>query len=144
MRRGEWGRKGYSLVIRQGGAPHIYVVDDRPDFLGLMEDVLSDEGYEVTTFRCGAEVVGATARRRPDLIISDLRLGGESGFDLLRALQSDPVSSDIPILLCTAATLDIEDHKEEPDLNIPVLYKPFEVDDLLTRVRETLEGRASR
>ncbi len=132
------------MVIRQGGAPHIYVVDDRPDFLGLMEDVLSDEGYEVSTFRCCAEVVDATARSRPDLIISDLRLGDESGFDLLRALQSDAVTSGIPILLCTAATLDIEEHREEPNLNVPVLYKPFEVDDLLTRVRETLEGRGSR
>ncbi len=132
------------MVIRQSGAPRIYVVDDRPDFLGLMEDVLSDEGYEVSTFLSCAEVVDATAGSRPDLIISDLRLGDESGFDLMQALQSDPVSSDIPILLCTAATLDIEEHREEPDLSVPVLYKPFEVDDLLTRVRETLEGRPSR
>ncbi len=120
------------------------MVDDRPDFLGLMEDVLSDEGYEVSTFLSCAEAVSATAGSRPDLIISDLRLGGESGFDLVRALQSDPVLSGIPILLCTAATLDVEEQIEEPDLNVPVLYKPFEVDDLLTRVRETLEGRASR
>ncbi len=129
---------------QQCGVPRIYVVDDRPDFLRLMEDVLSDEGYEVTTFRCCAEVVGAITSRRPNLIITDLRLGGESGFDLLRALKRDSVSSDIPILLCTAATLDIEEQMEEPNLNVPVLYKPFEIDDLLTRVRETLEGKASR
>ncbi len=132
------------MVNQQRGAPRIYVVDDLPDFRRLMEDVLYEEGYEVTTFRCCAEVVDAIASRRPDLIITDLRLGAESGFDLLRALQSDPVSSGIPILLCTAATLDIEEHSEEPDLSVPVLYKPFEVDDLLTRVRETLEGGASR
>jgi DNA-binding response OmpR family regulator len=122
-------------------AQRVFVVDDLPDFLELMEDVLSLEGYAVRTFPSATEAARAARDNAPNLIITDLRLGAESGFDLVETLRADPATSDVPILLCTAATMDIEEQAGMVEgAGVSVLYKPFEMGDLLARVRGLLQG----
>lgn len=126
-------------------ADRIFVVDDLPDFLELMEDVLTDEGYEVSTFPTIAAALAAARASHPDLLITDLRLEGESGLDLVRSLRADPATRAIPVLVCTAATMDIEEQGEavlSGDLH--VLLKPFDMRELVSRVRDILQGAPSR
>lgn len=124
-------------------AKRIFVVDDMPDFLELMEDVLSEAGYKVHTFTVGAEAIAAARDVRPDLLITDLRMGEESGFDLLEALRNDPVTRNVPTLLCTAATMDVEEQFQPRGIDdVPVLYKPFDMQQLLARVREIVDRSA--
>ena len=121
-------------------AKRIFIVDDIPDFLELMEDVLSEAGYEVHAFTLPSEAAAEARDSRLDLIITDLRVGEESGFDLLRTLLQDPSTASIPMLVCTAATMDVEEHSRPLGVgNIPVIYKPFEMRHLLERVRELLD-----
>ncbi len=122
----------------------IFVVDDLPDFLELMEDVLSPEGYEIHTFPSVATAVHAAEEIAPDLVITDLRLRGESGFDLLHAFRKQPETRQIPIIVCTAATMDVEEQAEMiPGENVHILYKPFDMSDLLAQVRELLLDSAT-
>ena len=127
------------------GAGRIYVVDDLPDFLELMEDVLSDEGYEVITYPTIGEAAAAAGEAQPDLIITDVRIGEESGLDLVDAIRSDPATRRISLLVVTAATMDVEERGGELlSAHVPVLYKPFDMAELLERVHGILQGAPSR
>ena len=125
-------------------AQRVFVVDDLLDFLELMEDVLSLEGYEVRTFPVASEAARAARDRAPDLLITDLRIGAESGFDLVQTLHGDPSTRDVPILVCTAATMDVEEQGDVVGENgVSVIYKPFEVQELIDRVRDLLRDPPS-
>ncbi len=122
-------------------AQSIYVVDDIPDFLDLVDDVLTEAGYDVSTFSTAADAVRAIAEDPPDLIITDLRLGEESGFDLLRQVIRDPSTKHVPLLLCTAATMDVEENGNVREIRaVPVIYKPFDIRDFVTQVGRIVDG----
>jgi CheY-like chemotaxis protein len=121
---------------------HIMVVNDSVEFLQLMEELLKDEGYVVTIGETGAGTRSAAKRSRPDLIVLDVRLPDMSGFEVLDLLRLDPETEAIPILLCTAAVRDVQ--AQEPILRqrgIPVLVKPFDLDELLEAVRTALQSQ---
>ncbi len=126
-------------------ARRVFIVDDLEDFLELMQDVLSMEGYEVRAFRSGAEAADAARSALPDLIITDLRIGEESGFALVSALRSDPSTEHIPIILCTAATMDVEEQSETMAVHtgVTIVYKPFDMATFLAQVRGLLSNPAS-
>jgi CheY-like chemotaxis protein len=88
---------------RSGGdPPHVLVVDDDPDVLEALVDVLAVEGYSVRGARDGLEAMEAIADRRPDLIVTDLMMPTMTGFELLGALHDNPELACIPTLIITA------------------------------------------
>ncbi len=120
---------------------HIMVVNDSMEFLTLMEELLTDEGYRVSLVESGGGTRAAAKQLRPDLLILDVRLPDMNGFEVLNLLRLDPETQHIPVLLCTAAVRDVQ--AQEPLLQergIPVLLKPFDLEDLLAAVREILDG----
>jgi CheY-like chemotaxis protein len=120
----------------------IMVVNDSMEFLQLMEELLSDEGYEVTLVETGAGTRTAARQVRPDLLILDVRLPDMSGFEVLNLLRLDPETQSIPVLLCTAAVRDVQ--AQAPVLEergVPVLFKPFDLEDLLRAIQDTLGER---
>jgi DNA-binding response OmpR family regulator len=119
---------------------HIMVVNDSVEFLQLMEDLLTDQGYEVSIVEKGAGTRAAAKRLQPDLLIIDVRMPDLDGFEVLNLLQLDPETAAIPVLVCTAAVQDVQ--VQEPmlrDRGIPVLFKPFDIDELLNTVRRLLD-----
>jgi putative two-component system response regulator len=118
---------------------HIMVVNDSMEFLQLMEELLRDEGYQVTVVETGAGTRTAARHLRPDLIILDVRLPDMSGFEVLNLLRLDPETEAIPVLLCTAAVRDVQAQEEVlGQRGIPVLFKPFDLEALLTAIRQIL------
>ena len=116
---------------------HIMVVNDSMEFLQLMEELLTDEGYTVAVVESGGGTRAAAKQLKPDLVILDVRLPDMSGFEVLNLLRLDPETQAIPILVCTAAVRDVQ--AQEPILRergIPVLFKPFDLEELLRVVRE--------
>jgi len=74
----------------------IFVVDDLEDFRQLLEDVLSEQGYEVLSFERAADALAALQAQAPDLLITDIRLGNENGLGLVRSSQGqrgDPAAT---------------------------------------------------
>lgn len=115
--------------------PHILVVDDDPDIRALLTDYFTENELRVSTADTGTAMTAILRESAIDLIVLDLRLAGESGMSIARALRSD---STIPIVMLTGI-------QEEADRVMGLelgaddyLTKPFSPRELLARVRTIL------
>jgi DNA-binding NarL/FixJ family response regulator len=117
----------------------LLVVDDDPGLLRAVAETLRAEGYEVTTARRGAEALACIAESLPDLIVSDIRMPGMDGYELVRNLRSSARTKLIPLVFLTAKdeTADrIAGFRSGVDA---YLTKPFEPDELLAVVANILK-----
>ena len=120
----------------------IALINDDTVFLNLMRELLeSCEGYDVAICKEGDRAYEFVKEHRPDLVILDIRMGGEEiGWTIMELLTLDPVTRPIPMIVCSAAVRELHEH--EPLLNkydVSVLPKPFDLDALLEKVREGLK-----
>jgi two-component system, OmpR family, response regulator VicR len=123
-----------------GRQPHILVVNDTQEILDLLQELLEDEGYRVTTSLAllGLDRVKALA---PDVIVQDLLFEGtqELGWKFLTLVRLDPELARIPLILCTAAVRTVNDPEMAEHLDqqgIRVVLKPFTIEELLTTLSE--------
>lgn len=102
----------------------LLAIDDEPDMLGLMRDVLGPEGYRVLGAASGDEGVRLNAAEDPDLIILDLRMPGMGGIEVLRRIrQEDP---EVRVIILTGYG-DPDSIRDAADLDVSeYLSKPFE------------------
>ncbi len=124
----------------------IVVVNDDTAFLTLMHDLLADvEGYRVGICREGDRAYEFVKEQQPDLVILDIRIdGADAGWAILECLTLDPATRPIPLIVCSAAIRELQDH--QPLLaryGIDVLPKPFDLDALLRTVAGMLAARAA-
>jgi DNA-binding response OmpR family regulator len=117
-------------------APRVAVVDDDADIRDLLTDLLVYDGFQVVAYSDRDTATTALAAELPALLITDARLRGADGFDLLRSLAESGRSLP-PILLLTAAAP--ESYSMHTALltrvGAHVLRKPFDVDQLLQLAR---------
>ena len=124
---------------------HILIVDDQPENLLILEDMLSRR-YTVHMATSGYQALDfIRAGGRPDLILTDVVMPGLDGFEVCRRLKSDSATRDIPVLFLTC--LDSADD-EELGLSLGAgdfIHKPFSPPVVLARVRNHLElARATK
>jgi len=81
----------------------ILIVDNDEDWISLLEKLLVNEGYGVLKAVNCAEAIAAAGRARPDCVIADLKMGGESGMTICCHLKKTPELSHIPFLLLSGA-----------------------------------------
>ena len=125
--------------------PHILVINDTQEILDLMQELLEEEGYRVTTSIARLDIKKVKALA-PDIIVQDLLFEQtqEQGWKFLTLSQLDPELSRIPLILCTAAarTVNEPEMAEHLDrLGIRVVLKPFNIEELLTVLSETLTAQ---
>jgi DNA-binding NarL/FixJ family response regulator len=111
-------------------AKRLLVVDDDPGLLLAVSDTLRAEGYDVATARRGADALVRVAEALPDLIISDIRMPGMDGYQLVRNLRSNARTRLVPIVFLSAKdeTADrIQGFRTGVDA---YLTKPFEPEEL--------------
>jgi len=119
----------------------ILLVDDDPDLLQLITLRLSSAGYRVSTAASGEEALGKLAARRPDVVITDLRMDGMDGLALFDRIRGDAPS--LPVILLTAhgTAADAVDAKRRGVFAF--LTKPFDGHELLAQVARALRvGRS--
>jgi CheY-like chemotaxis protein len=124
----------------------ILVVDDDPDILSTTRVALERAGYEVLTAANGLEGLGAVRISRPDLVLLDVMLPGENGYRVARAIREDEAAGVYEhrnrIILFTARDLSNEPDREQmfSDFAQPdrVIYKPFDLDDLMAQIEQLL------
>ena len=80
----------------------ILVVDDSPTERHVLLELLTKNGYQVSTAECGEEGIEKAKTELPDLILMDVVMPGQNGFQLTRAISRDPLYSDVPIIMCTS------------------------------------------
>ena len=111
-------------------AKRLLVVDDDPGLLLAVSETLRAEGYDVATARRGAEALTRIAQTLPDLIISDIRMPGMDGYQLVRNLRSNARTRLVPIVFLTAKD-EIADRIQGFRTGVDAyLTKPFEPEEL--------------
>jgi CheY-like chemotaxis protein len=121
--------------------PCIALINDDTTFLTLMHDLLEDtEGYEVMYCKESDGAYQFVKDHRPDLVILDIRMGGEeAGWNILELLTLDPETKPIPVIVCSAAVRQLHDHAVLLEqYGVEVLPKPFDLDALLEKVTAAL------
>lgn len=119
---------------------HVLAVDDENHIRRLIEVNLIRAGYRVTTACDGEEALARIREDRPDLVVSDVMMPKIDGFELLRRLQADPGTQDIPVIMLTAKAQDRDIFTGWQMGAASYLTKPFNPAELLTWVRRTLES----
>jgi len=119
--------------------PRILVVDDNPDTMLLMQELLETRGYDVVTVPDAERAQVELLRQLPDLILSDVIMPGKSGYELCRELKENPVTRLIPVVLITGLS-DREDklHGIEAGAD-DFLNKPIFSEELFARVKSLLK-----
>lgn len=134
-------------TISEAMSPHkqqgvtILVVDDQPLNHELMRSVLEPFGYAVFTASGVREAMQLAQQFRPHLIISDLHMPYQSGFDLLRAFKSDAGLRDIKIMIHSATIRSEHDYHEALRLGASAfITRPMEPAVILTEIADCLLG----
>jgi DNA-binding response OmpR family regulator len=113
----------------------ILIVDDNLDILSVMEIILRKNNYEVVLENDGNKVFKKVKECLPDLILLDVGLGEINGIDICRQIRQAKGLRDIPIIIFSANIAYKKIHKECGD---DFLMKPFETDQLLSRIHSFL------
>ncbi len=119
----------------------ILVVDDDRDNLSLMREALRRHGFQVRTTGLGSKALEIAKEVKPALILLDLKLRDIEGYDVLRALKSDPDTRDIPVVVMTGS-LSHEELKQQRALMLGAarfLTKPFAIEDFIREVSIVLQ-----
>jgi PAS domain S-box-containing protein len=117
----------------------ILVVDDEPESLRLLTDILAAEGYEVCPADSGELALAAIRTEPPELILLDIHMRGMDGFEVCRRIKAFDERQEIPLVFMSAAT-DAEERVEGLSLGaVDFVSKPFQRGELLARVRTHLE-----
>jgi len=122
--------------------PHLLVVDDDPRLRELLRRYLSENGFRVTVATDAEEARASLASFAFDLMVLDVMMPGENGFDLTHAVRAGSQPLRLPILLLTAMA-EPEDRVNGLERGADdFLAKPFEPRELVLRIRNILERRA--
>jgi two-component system phosphate regulon response regulator PhoB len=120
----------------------ILVVEDEPDIQELIRYHLDQSGFHVETVGSGDAALRALRRRRPSLLVLDLMLPDRSGTELCREIRSDPQLKDLPIIMVTARSDEV-DRLVGFELGADdYVVKPFSPRELTLRVRAVLRRAA--
>ena len=120
----------------------ILVVNDTQEILELFRMILEGEGYEVILSGFPIQQIQDVEAINPDLIILDFVFGDQKvGWQMLQMLKMQRSTETIPIIVCTAA-LDMVREQEGylVSQGVHVVYKPFDIDHLVTNVKQLLES----
>src|SRR5258708_15345572 len=123
----------------------ILVIDDNDLISRMLREGLSEHGYDVRTALDANQGYTEALQNASDLIILDIQLPDVTGFDLCRMIKNKPELRSIPIIMVTGTASSTEDKVKGFQLGIDdYMLKPFEMPELLERVRAVLrrsEGR---
>lgn len=127
----------------------VTVVNDNPEFLDLVRDILEDDRYETTTIDGDRpDSLDAIRASRPDLLMIDLRMGtdGLHGWSIAQQVRAEPEFDGLPVLICSADTLSLRELEEdlEAGQHVGSLVKPFSIDDLTAAIDGLLAEAAPR
>lgn len=119
-------------------AETIFVVEDDESIRMLLEAALGSQGYEVRGFYDGAGVLKAMEETIPDLTILDIMLEGVDGISILKLMRQSPRLSEVPVMMLTAKTAEMDKIIGLDSGADDYMTKPFSVLELCARVRALL------
>jgi CheY-like chemotaxis protein len=135
------GTPGEGALDDRDRAPrkHVFAVNSSPDFLLIVREVLTDEGYAVTTCHFEPNVFTRIIMRQPDALIIDVAPGESAGWDLLRQLHLEAKTSEIPVVVTSTSPPLLKQARNEATrsgTNRSFLTKPLDLDELVKTTRD--------
>jgi len=122
----------------------VLIVDDNPNNLSVLGSIVAENGHIPGFATSGAEALIYLKEKRPDLILLDIMMPEMDGFEVCRHLKQDSILADIPIIFLTAKT-EKEDMITGLKLGaVDYVTKPFNQEELITRVNTHLELQAAK
>lgn len=120
----------------------ILLVDDTPDNLTLMSELLADH-YRIKVANNGAKGLRIAAESQPDLILLDIMMPEMDGYEVCRRLKADPLTAEIPLIFLTAKSEQADEQKGFDLGAVDYITKPISPPIVLARVRAQLQLKAS-
>jgi twitching motility two-component system response regulator PilH len=113
----------------------ILLVDDSKTELHYLTEILGKRGYSVRSAENGEEALRRMAEDKPDLILMDVVMPGQNGFQLTRAITRDPKYADVPVIMCTSKNQETDKVWGMRQGARDYVVKPVDPDELIARIR---------
>jgi DNA-binding response OmpR family regulator len=117
----------------------ILVADDHPAIVRLLQRELEQEGHEVLTALDGETAIRIVREERPALVVLDVILPGKDGFEVLKAIRTDPATRDTGVIMLSVMA---QDQSMAHGLHMGAdwyLTKPFKAGEVATLARRFLD-----
>ncbi len=118
---------------------NILLVDDSKTELHHLSEMLTKRGYTVRTAENGEEAMKRLGEEVPDLILMDVVMPGQNGFQLTRAITRDPKFSHVPVIMCTSKNQETDKVWGMRQGASDYVVKPVKSDELIAKIK-ALEG----
>jgi twitching motility two-component system response regulator PilH len=113
----------------------VLVVDDSKTELMFLTDLLQKNGFSVKTAENAEDAFRRLGEEKPDLILMDVVMPGQNGFQLTRAISRDPLYADVPIIMCTSKNQETDRVWGLRQGARDYVTKPVEVSELMAKIK---------
>ena len=117
------------------GIQKILVVDDSKTELHYLSDVLTKRGYQVRTAENGGDAMRRLDEDTPDLILMDVVMPGQNGFQLTRSITRDARFSNVPVIMCTSKNQETDKVWGMRQGARDYIVKPVDADELVAKIK---------
>jgi diguanylate cyclase (GGDEF)-like protein len=122
----------------------ILIVDDVSENLEFLSTVLTQQGYKVRSVLSGTTAIKVAKAAQPDLILLDIKMPEMDGYQVCQKLKADPITQDIPVIFLSALDRASDKVKAFTLGGVDYIPKPFQVEELLARVKNHLDLRCAQ
>lgn len=128
---------------RQMERKHVFIVDGASEFLDVLCELLEGERYNVTTTNFVPRTYDQIAALQPDLLLIDLAVGVQAGWNLLERLARETATQRIPVIVFSTSPQILQDVESQPERfgGQRFLSKPVDLDEVITAIEELI-GKA--
>lgn len=116
----------------------IFIVEDDTNILQMESYALTNSGFETAEFSCADELYSALSNEIPNMIILDIMLPGDDGLTILKNLRSNPKTKNIPVMMVTAKTTEIDKVRGLDSGADDYISKPFGILEFISRAKALL------
>ncbi len=113
----------------------ILIVDDSKTELHNLSDILGKSGFAVRTAENGEDALRRLAEEKPDLILMDVVMPGQNGFQLTRSITRDPRFADVPVIMCTSKNQETDKVWGMRQGARDYIVKPVNRDELVAKIK---------
>ncbi|MBP6776899.1 MAG: response regulator [Piscinibacter sp.] len=113
----------------------ILLVDDSKTELHYLSDVLTKRGYQVRTAENGGDAMRRLDEDTPDLILMDVVMPGQNGFQLTRSITRDARFSNVPVIMCTSKNQETDKVWGMRQGARDYIVKPVDADELVAKIK---------
>src|SRR5262245_49845531 len=118
----------------------LLLADDSVTIQRVVELTFSGENIEVTTVGDGEAAIARFSAEPPDIVLADIAMPKKNGYEVAAFVKEHPTLSHVPVLLLAGSFEPVDEERAKRVKGDGVLVKPFETHEVISRVRELIEG----